>query len=144
MSKYDKTLDNTKTESNQKNEKAKKKRKQKRMMMWPSYCCDIFCGAGFRRARYIMSIVTINKAGTVLQMISIYGDAPSLLSWFTNKHSARDNTRCRCQRCNSESHTENQAFRKPWGCIHFHLLIMLIYHIDFFQMTHSWKWVSFT
>lgn len=31
------------------------------------------------------------------------------------------------------SHVENQAFRKPQGCIHFHLLIVEMYHIDLFS-----------
>lgn len=67
------------------------------MMMWPSYCCDIFLWCSFRRASIHHEYSNTNKAGTVLQMISIYGDAPSLLSWFTNKAFCGDNTRCRCQ-----------------------------------------------
>lgn len=77
-------------------------------------------------------ILTINKVLTALQMLFIYGDVPSSLNLLTNKCSVTDNTCFRCQRCTPWSHTENQAFRKPRGRIHFHLFIMSMYHIDLF------------
>lgn len=82
-----------------------------------------FCGIGFSKARHALSNINNQQSyHSITNDIHLWR-LPSSLNLFTNKHSATYNTCSRCQRCNSGSHTESQAF---------HSFIMWMYHIDLF------------